>query len=54
MVILLNYKGDTKARFVSQLVILLEVSDGVEGGRKCEAARRVVVGWANEEYRSFP
>lgn len=36
----LNYQGTPSARFVSQFVILMGISNGVDMGRKCKAAGR--------------
>lgn len=40
----LHFLGDTPARFVSQLFVLLRPSDGLKRRRECEAARRAEPG----------
>lgn len=44
----------TKAQFVRQPFILVELHGGGGRGTKCEAAGRAVTGLVHEESRGFP
>lgn len=45
--------GDTPARFVNRLDVLMGVSDGIERERECEAAHRAGAGVARLEIVSW-
>lgn len=53
MVSLLNYKVNHIVSFVSQLFILIGMSNDVERGRECEAASRAVTGSTRIACRGF-